>query len=267
LSRFKKKKGKFMDINGLLSRMMIAYKVKKFKDLAEKLGVSSNTVDVWKRRGSIPEKNILKCINMTACNEDWLLSGVGEMYKNENIAPSIQTNDKEFLLYYDIFMDNFVMNKPKKIYRNNPLLSLILNDNELISFPNNLIIVKNVEKVFLEFNLIDSKSAINHYLDIAKDKDLTFLAILKNNLFENDYPLLEDNYLGEICYVTIENEKFIFQKYIKMNNHIELIDSFMFYLSGDKKEHLQKFMNNASKKVELTPDEFSKLTIVAIEKL
>jgi len=250
-----------MDINSLLSRMMIVYKVKKFKDLAEKLGVSSNTVDVWKRRGSIPEKNILKCINMTACNEDWLLNGVGEIYKNENIAPTESTNDKEFLLYYDIFNDDLdvIINKPKKIYRDNPLLSLMLNDNELISFPNNLIIIKDFEKGFLVFTLIDSQSAINHYLDIAKDKNLTFLAILKNNMLEDDYSLIKDDYLGEIYSVTIESEKFILKKYALWNyeflNAMPFVDSIF-----------QKYNERYTKQIILTPDEFSKLTIIAIEK-
>lgn len=240
-------------------------------DFGKKIGLKQaqiRDIESGKQKVSIEiSQDIEKIFNI---NASWLIFNKGEKYINRDIAPSESTNDKEFLLYYDIFKSDIktstILNKPKKIYNGNPLLSLILKDKELISFPNNLIIVKDFKKVFLAFNLIDSKSAINHYLDIAKNKNTMFKAIFKNNLFEDDYPLLEDNYLGEICYVTIENEKFLFQKYNQINDNITLIDSLFLYLSREKIEELSKFKNEASRKVELTPDEFSKLTIIAIEK-
>ncbi len=231
-------------------------------DFGKKIGLKQaqiRDIESGKQKVSIEiSQNIEKIFNI---NASWLIFSKGEKYLNKEISPTESTNDKEFLLYYDIFNDDLdvIINKPKKIYRDNPLLSLMLNDNELISFPNNLIIIKNFEKGFLVFTLIDSQSAINHYLDIAKDKNLTFLAILKNNLFENDYSLIKDDYLGEICYVTIENEKFILKKYALWNyeflNAMPFVDSIF-----------QKYNERYTKQIILTPDEFSKLTIIAIEK-
>ncbi len=64
-----------MEVRQVLSRMMLEFDVSKFKDLALKLGVSENTIDVWKRRKNIPEKNLLKCVHLTDCDYNWLLTG------------------------------------------------------------------------------------------------------------------------------------------------------------------------------------------------
>lgn len=44
----------------MLDKWLLDCGFSTYKELAELLGVSSNTLDVWKQRGHIPEKNILK---------------------------------------------------------------------------------------------------------------------------------------------------------------------------------------------------------------
>jgi hypothetical protein len=64
----------------LIKRMLNIINGRSYTDLAHFLGVSRNTVDVWIRRGKIPEKNLFKFCQLTGANLDWLLTGEGEMY-------------------------------------------------------------------------------------------------------------------------------------------------------------------------------------------
>lgn len=200
-------------------------------DFGKKIGLKQaqiRDIESGKQKVSIEiSQDIEKIFNI---NASWLIFNKGEKYINRDIAPSESTNDKEFLLYYDILQNTRIVNQAKKVYKDNPLLTLILNDSDLISFSNNLFIVKDIDNIFLIFKTVDSKSAIQHFLDFAKYKSKIFPIIFKNDISKNDYPLLEDDYLGEIHQVNIRNGRFLFQNGI-----------------------------------ELTPDEFSKLTIVAIE--
>jgi len=86
------------DVMGILSRMMTAFDVSKYKDLAHKLGVSPNTIDVWKKREKIPEKNILKCVNLTGYPLEWIENG-GELdqYINKNHTSEQKSDDSTLL--------------------------------------------------------------------------------------------------------------------------------------------------------------------------
>ncbi len=59
----------------ILDRMRIAFNVETYKQLSDELGVSANTLDTWKRRESVPEQHILRCIQMTGLNEQYLRYG------------------------------------------------------------------------------------------------------------------------------------------------------------------------------------------------
>lgn len=48
----------------VLDKWLVENDFKTYKELANYLGVAPNTVDVWKQRGKIPEKNILKYAQM-----------------------------------------------------------------------------------------------------------------------------------------------------------------------------------------------------------
>lgn len=44
----------------ILDKWLDETNLNTYKELAEYLGVAQNTLDIWKRRGNVPEKNILK---------------------------------------------------------------------------------------------------------------------------------------------------------------------------------------------------------------
>lgn len=48
----------------ILDKWLVENDFKTYKELAKYLGVAPNTVDIWKQRGKIPEKNILKYAQM-----------------------------------------------------------------------------------------------------------------------------------------------------------------------------------------------------------
>jgi len=217
-------------IKDIILRLHDVYSVKNNKQLALKMNVNYNTINTWIKRDAIPYDKLHEVVQKEQISFDWLLDGIGEMCKNENIAPTESTNDKEFMLYYDILKNTRIVNQAKKVYKDNPLLNILLDDSDLISFPNNLFIVNDRDNLFLIFKIVDSQSAIKYFLDFSKYRSRVFPIIFKNDISKNDYPLLEDDYLGEIHQLNIRDGRFLFKDGI-----------------------------------ELTPDEFSKLTIVAIE--
>jgi len=70
-------------IKGVLNRMKEAFGVETFSDLADKLEVSSSSIDSWRARGSVPEKNILKTSQMCGVSSEWLLNGGNLKSKQE----------------------------------------------------------------------------------------------------------------------------------------------------------------------------------------
>ncbi|EHD9160359.1 S24 family peptidase [Campylobacter jejuni] len=100
-------KGIFVDVKEILDQWKSEQKLKTYKDLAIFLGVAPNTLDVWKQRGSIPPKNILKYIQMHSSIKStntisiryfpdiYASAGFGNTNENENFQ--IINVDKTFL--------------------------------------------------------------------------------------------------------------------------------------------------------------------------
>lgn len=63
------------DVKAIIDRMKEVTSSRRYEDLAEILGVKLTTINNWKKRNSIPEKNILKCVHLTNCDYNWLLTG------------------------------------------------------------------------------------------------------------------------------------------------------------------------------------------------
>jgi len=63
------------DIDSKIMRLKSAFGVRTHAELADKLGVSTHTVSVWKRRKLIPERILLKCGQMTNTPILWLETG------------------------------------------------------------------------------------------------------------------------------------------------------------------------------------------------
>ncbi|WP_232364888.1 S24 family peptidase [Campylobacter aviculae] len=96
-----------MDVKEILDQWKSEQKLKTYKDLAIFLGVAPNTLDVWKQRGSIPPKNILKYIQMHSSIKSsdtisiryfpdiYASAGFGNANENENFQ--IISVDKTFL--------------------------------------------------------------------------------------------------------------------------------------------------------------------------
>jgi len=59
----------------IIDRMKTALDAKTFKELAEKIGVASYTIDNWKKRKAVPEKNLLKCAELTGVSYNYLKTG------------------------------------------------------------------------------------------------------------------------------------------------------------------------------------------------
>ena len=62
-------------ITGNLERIKEAYKVKKYTELAEIMGIKYSTIDNWKKRDIIPEKYFLKCAEDTGFSYNYLKTG------------------------------------------------------------------------------------------------------------------------------------------------------------------------------------------------
>lgn len=62
-------------IKDVLNRMKEAFNASTYKDLADKLGVSQSSIDSWRSRGAVPEKNLLKTSQMCGVSIDWLETG------------------------------------------------------------------------------------------------------------------------------------------------------------------------------------------------
>jgi phage repressor protein C with HTH and peptisase S24 domain len=61
-----------------IERMMIAAKVSKYSELAERLSESQSTLGSWKSRG-VPEGKLYKAADILGCAIDWLRTGEGAM--------------------------------------------------------------------------------------------------------------------------------------------------------------------------------------------
>lgn len=64
-------------VENILHRLMYHFGVKMYKDLAIKINVSPNTIDSWKKRGSIPYKKLREMAKEEQLSLDWILTGDG----------------------------------------------------------------------------------------------------------------------------------------------------------------------------------------------
>ncbi|EBF6065426.1 S24 family peptidase [Campylobacter lari] len=99
-----------MEVKEILKKWMLEQNLKTYKELADYLGVAANTIDVWKQRGYIPEKNILKYTQMNINNTNDIENIVKIKYfpnvyasagfGNDNSDENFQTIclDKNFLV-------------------------------------------------------------------------------------------------------------------------------------------------------------------------
>jgi len=191
----------------------------------------------------------------------WLLTGKGEKYLNSEISTQKPIESKEdnrdsedlpYVLLFDEFEKvsnnpsmKLILNKPKKIYRDNPLFRY-LNIREDISKLDEIICLDDIS--------YGAKSYVSRYhiQDMVKytfeidNAYIPFSVIIKNNLFKENYPLYEDKYLGvegSISQSRDNNNKIIF----KMDSYL---DNVLY-----------------SSEIQLTKDEFKNLTIFAFQAL
>lgn len=68
----------------MLDKWLLEQNLKTYKELADFLGVAQNTLDVWKQRGKIPEKNILKYTHLKSSDE---MSTSSEPIDAPNLKP------------------------------------------------------------------------------------------------------------------------------------------------------------------------------------
>lgn len=73
------------DVRAVINRMKDATNSRRYEDLADILGVKLVTINNWKKRGKVPEKNILKCVLLTNKSKEWFLTGEESSIKQETI--------------------------------------------------------------------------------------------------------------------------------------------------------------------------------------
>lgn len=70
----------------VIDRMKEITRSKTYQDLAEILEIKLATIDNWKKRDSVPEKNLLKCVHLTKCDYHWLVTGEKKETSNSIIG-------------------------------------------------------------------------------------------------------------------------------------------------------------------------------------
>jgi uncharacterized protein YjcR len=74
------------NVNEIIDRMRLVTNTDTYADLADTLGVALTTINNWKRRGEVPEKNILKCIHLTNTTKEYLLFGIKRAENTSHIV-------------------------------------------------------------------------------------------------------------------------------------------------------------------------------------
>jgi len=163
------------------------------------------------------------------------LTGKGEKYLNSEISTPKTIESKEdnrdsddlpYVLLFDEFEKvpnnpsmKLILNKPKKIYRDNPLFRY-LNIGEDISNLDEIICVDDIsygdEYFVRKYHIKDITNDIDTYLNMVKidNSYASFDVIIKNNLLEKKRPLYEDKYLGvegSISQPKDDNKRVIFK--------------------------------------------------------
>src|SRR5690606_6048108 len=75
-------------IGDVLSRLAEVYGAGTDTELARALDVTSSTISSWKARGSIPYAKCVEASQERGVSLDWLLAGLGSMYRNAEVQAS-----------------------------------------------------------------------------------------------------------------------------------------------------------------------------------
>lgn len=63
------------DVTSVLERVLSAYGFTMQKELSEKLGIASNNISSWLKRGSVPASVLVQCAMDTGSDVTWLVTG------------------------------------------------------------------------------------------------------------------------------------------------------------------------------------------------
>jgi len=161
------------DIRPVLSRMKKSFNVDTFKELADKLNVSYSTIDAWKARNKIPEKNLLKTSQICHVSLDWLKTGENQEDLSDKVRLTINNKLINFPLKAVMALI-FLLEE----YNN------VTNKNELITkieefYSKSLIHVKS--NISLDFtSKLDRKVLFNFIEYFLGDEDILFIFNNKN---------------------------------------------------------------------------------------
>ena len=75
-----------------MDRLKTYFKLNSDRQVAEKLGINYNTIKTWGNRKKIPMDTLLNKLQNETIDLNWLLTGEGEMYKNEKIIINAPNN-------------------------------------------------------------------------------------------------------------------------------------------------------------------------------
>ena len=195
-----------------------------------------------------------------------------EDYFNIDIKEIIE--DRVHLKYYDTFETSvgyaLIKNKYKKVFPDNPLLSLIFDSS---SFPdsmyleiinredrqniNNIILINGLNfQTFIRFYMRDP-STIDKYFNswLKKVKTVNQTIIIKNDLFNKSLLRLDNSFLGALWFVNVSEKEVILRPVSRNfdNNFDYLIE-----------ENENSFEYNKLKnfKIKMTREEFKKLIVI-----
>jgi len=168
----------------ILERFKLAYNVKTFKQLADKLEISYSSLDNWKLRNAIPEKYLLKTAQECNISVDWLKTGK-DQNKEINIKFTINNKLAHFPLKAIISL-TFILEKYNNINNRNELFNKIEDFYEQHTFlvkPNaSLDFTSKLDRKVL-INFIEYFLTDDDILVIFNNKEyyLNFLEFLKDS--------------------------------------------------------------------------------------
>jgi len=247
------------------------------KELSDISGFKERTIASYERGEREPTKEYINFI---------------ESYFDINIS-DLNEVDKKFVSYYDTFDTSveyaLVKNKSSKIYSDNPLITLIFDENEHpdsgfldmfldkdVKVFDKLTLIKGLEyQKFIKFYMRHPRTILSYFDGWLKRTEITnSIVILQNNLFQNNYPLYGESYLGALWSITLTKEKVIFKPLSKnfnfnFNYVIEKIDMYESWISDEplqidliKNEIKKEFEMLKNFELKMTHEEFKKLTII-----
>lgn len=83
-----------LDGSAIVDRLLLVYKAKSDSDYASKRGLARSTVGNWRVRPSVPYSECEHAFLQLNVSMDWLLTGVGNMYRSSAPISQIVTMGK-----------------------------------------------------------------------------------------------------------------------------------------------------------------------------